>query len=157
MHCMQLKKDFSYGMIPYCKQTPSDPLYFIGYQDHGLGTTGWKFPKGHKEAGETDLETAQRETNEETSIFIARDDVETKRVFTEQYVQGHMRKYEPKSRLVRKTNTYFLGSVRNEVRGSERLNHEFNRGGWLPAEVVAQRLVASSQSFFRKAHSYITD
>jgi 8-oxo-dGTP pyrophosphatase MutT (NUDIX family) len=154
---MQLKKDFSYGMIPYCRQTGSAPLYFIGYQNHGLGTTGWKFPKGHKEAGETDLETAQRETNEEASIFIAQDNVNTKRVFTEQYVQGHMQKDEPKSRLVRKTNTYYLGCVRNTVRGSEQLNHEFSKGVWLPAEEVAQRLVASSQNFFRKAHSHITD
>lgn len=60
-----MKKDFSYGVIPIIKNGP-EPMFLLV---HLAGKGGyWGFPKGHKDPGESDLETARRELMEETGI-----------------------------------------------------------------------------------------
>ena len=46
-----------------------DKVLIIGARtDHGV--LYWSFPKGHQEEGETDIETAMRETKEEVGIDV---------------------------------------------------------------------------------------
>lgn len=46
-----------------------DKVLLIGAKDDE-GNLFWSFPKGHQEIGETDIETAVRETKEETGFLI---------------------------------------------------------------------------------------
>lgn len=60
-----MKQDFSYGVIPIVKTGSKTEFLLI----HLAGEGGyWGFPKGHKDPGESDLETAKRELREETGI-----------------------------------------------------------------------------------------
>ena len=66
----------------------------------------WDLPKGHAEPDESLLETALRETEEETGIPPADIEVDDRfRFVTEYYVQGKKRG------SYRKRVTYFLGTI----------------------------------------------
>lgn len=54
----------SCGVIPYRKN--GDSVEYLLLFQHGSKT--WSFPKGHMEAGETELDTALRELREETGM-----------------------------------------------------------------------------------------
>ena len=57
------------GAIVYRKTDTGKPLFLVVKDNHG----NWGFPKGHKEEGESDIETALRELEEE--IGIKKDEV----------------------------------------------------------------------------------
>ena len=79
----------------------------LGYRDKGRGTEllllkhkyggHWSFPKGHMEAGETEIQTALREVKEETGLSIDLQDG-----------FRHAVEYFPKPN-VKKQVVYFLG------------------------------------------------
>ncbi len=52
-----------------CIILEGDKVLLIGAKDDE-GKLFWSFPKGHQEANETDIETAIRETKEETGLDI---------------------------------------------------------------------------------------
>ena len=56
-------REISAGIVVF-RQTSEGPKFLILYH----GGNYWNFPKGHFEAGENDLETALRETEEETGL-----------------------------------------------------------------------------------------
>lgn len=60
-----MKKEKSCG----CIILKDDEVLLIGARDHD-GKLFWSFPKGHQEEGETDIETAIRETNEEVGLEV---------------------------------------------------------------------------------------
>lgn len=64
-----------------CITVKGDKVLLIGAKDDE-GKLFWAFPKGHQEAGETDIETAIRETKEEIGIDV-------KIVDTEPIKTGH--------------------------------------------------------------------
>ncbi len=88
-------KEMAFGMIPVFKT--KDRYSFLLIQ-HNAGH--WAFPKGHSEKGESELETAKREFEEETGIknYNIIDNVS----FTESYI------YNKKQKPVNKTVKYFL-------------------------------------------------
>lgn len=57
-----MKKDISYGIIPFIMNENGEYEFFTIYQKEKYRG----FPKGHKEGEETDIETAIRELREET-------------------------------------------------------------------------------------------
>ena len=59
----KMTQDYGYGVIPVRKVGDGFEYLIIHHQ---IGH--WGFPKGHKEAGESDLEAAKRELVEETGI-----------------------------------------------------------------------------------------
>ncbi len=61
---MSTKLDFSYGIIPIKKDEQNEWQFLIVQHNEGH----WGFPKGHKEGKESDLESAQREFQEETGV-----------------------------------------------------------------------------------------
>ena len=91
--------DFSCGVIPY--RLVDGQRQFLLIQ-HKAGH--WAFPKGHPEAGETDLQTARRELAEETGISAV--EIDEARPFEEHY---HFTKRSGKQ--VSKRVLYFLGRV----------------------------------------------
>ena len=52
-----------------CIILKGDKVLLIGAKDDE-GELFWSFPKGHQEDGETDVETAIRETKEETNLDV---------------------------------------------------------------------------------------
>ncbi|MFI0434271.1 MAG: bis(5'-nucleosyl)-tetraphosphatase [Parachlamydiaceae bacterium] len=60
-----MKKDSSCGIIPL--RIHHDEWQILLIQHH---SGHWGFPKGHPEIGETPLQTAKRELNEETGLII---------------------------------------------------------------------------------------
>lgn len=87
------------------------------------------FPKGHVEAKETELETARRETEEETAL-------------TDYEVHPHYR-YEMtyaarrKGKLWNKTVVYFSAHLRH---GTVRLSREHSAYDWLPLDQAIEAL-----------------
>ncbi|MCF6276223.1 MAG: NUDIX domain-containing protein [Candidatus Magasanikbacteria bacterium] len=59
-------KDFSFGVVPVFKE--GDKLLFLLIQHLHEKGGHWAFPKGHPEVGETEIESAKRELEEETGV-----------------------------------------------------------------------------------------
>ena len=59
-----MKKEKSCGAIVFYLEGDKEQILLIKHANSGH----WSFPKGHVEAGETELETAVREIKEETGV-----------------------------------------------------------------------------------------
>ena len=68
-----------------CIIVDNDKVLLIGARDDE-GNMFWSFPKGHQEGGETDIETAIRETKEEVGLDV--EIVEPEPIVTGHYVHG---------------------------------------------------------------------
>lgn len=62
------KEEFSCGIIPL-RRTKDREILEVLLVQHRAGNY-WGFPKGHKEEGELDFETASRELLEETGLLV---------------------------------------------------------------------------------------
>ncbi len=91
-------REKSFGIIPVYKRG-REHLYLV--VKHRAGH--WAFPKGHAEKGESDIEAATRELREETGINQIR--ICKTKIFEEEY------SFTRKKKKVKKTVTYFLGTV----------------------------------------------
>jgi 8-oxo-dGTP pyrophosphatase MutT (NUDIX family) len=98
----------------------------------------WAFPKGHAEKGESEIDAALRELEEETGIADV--ELDTRRVFEERYIKtfrGDAR------RLVRKTVRYYIGEVaspRVKVQVEEIQDHRW------ATTAEARKLITYSES-----------
>ena|SRR3990167_6165387 len=63
-----IQKDYSFGVVPLKKDEEGVKVLIIVHK----GGKHWGFPKGHKDEGETDFETAKRELKEETGLSLHR-------------------------------------------------------------------------------------
>ncbi len=135
-----MKQDRSYGVIPALVKD-GQALYLL--VQHRAGH--WAFPKGHAEAGESDLEAARRELLEETGIGDC--DIVPEPAFSESYV------IKQKGDAVEKTVKYYLGFARSsDVRVQE---SEIAAYCWLGYDDALKRLTfEEARSLFRAAHSH---
>lgn len=62
---MKFERDMSYGVVPLQKR---GGVWKILLVHHIAGH--WSFPKGHREEGESEVETASRELEEETGLHV---------------------------------------------------------------------------------------
>lgn len=62
---MKTESDMSYGIVPLQKR---DGTWKVLLVHHIAGH--WSFPKGHRERGESEIETASRELEEETGLTV---------------------------------------------------------------------------------------
>lgn len=101
---------------------------------HEASEDRWCFPKGHIEPGESALEAARREVEEETGLTVFS--------LQEELATITYRFYQPRrDRSVVKTSIYYLG---RSARAVPRLEPGFDRFVWArPAE--ARRLVSYDQ------------
>lgn len=90
----------------------------------------WGFPKGHSEEGESLIETARRETQEETGIT----DLEIIDGFA---ISDSYRVNAPRKAGYRKTVTYFLAKT---PRAQHVQSHEHVDSAWLPYDEALSRL-----------------
>ena len=101
----------------------------------------WDFPKGHKEEGESDRETAIREVLEETGLIV-------------RLIDGFKEKtkYSPKPG-VDKTVTYYLGFSMGKVTIQEEEIMEFE---YLPYEEALEKITFNeSKEVIRAAKQFI--
>jgi len=95
-------EDFSCGVIPYRNKDGQRQFLLI---QHKAGH--WAFPKGHPDAGETYLDTARRELEEETGIRDV--NLDTDHLFEESYIFT-----KRSGKTVNKRVLYFLGKVASD-------------------------------------------
>jgi len=91
--------DFSYGIIPFCVV---DWVVQVLLIQHVYGNH-WSFPKWHKNIGESDLDAARREFEEETGVveYSVLENISFESVY----------KYKKSEDLINKTVKYFLAEV----------------------------------------------
>jgi bis(5'-nucleosidyl)-tetraphosphatase len=61
-----MKREYSFGIVPLKQLENVSHVLLIFHK----GGRHWSFPKGRKDPGETDLETAKRELKEETGLDV---------------------------------------------------------------------------------------
>ena len=114
-------------------------------------TDRWDLPKGHVDAGETDLECALRELEEETGITAADVEIDPDFRFTLQYEVAYRR---TGGRRQTKTLLIFLGRLQREVSitPTEHLGYEWF--DWSPPHAIQEQtidpLLASVDEFLRR-------
>jgi bis(5'-nucleosidyl)-tetraphosphatase len=109
------------------------------------GEGHWDFPKGHVEKGETELETARRETEEETGISR----LDIVRGFRES--MGYFYKRDRKT--FHKEVIYFLART---DQGAVTLSDEHTGSEWLPyAEAYSRLTFPNAKDMLKKAESFL--
>lgn len=115
----------SAGIIVYRINSENIPEFLLLNGD----AIGWGFPKGHIDKGENLVQTAKRETYEETSLKISKLEPgfkqEVKYFLKKNWSTGKQYKI-PKLKMV----TYFLAEVPYE--SNVRISHEHVGFVWLP-------------------------
>lgn len=137
-------KERSAGAVVFYP-TPDGPEYLL----LRYGGGNWGFPKGHVEAGETDVQAAQREVAEETGIEIAaqrrldgfEDDTDYR------FRRGHT--------LVEKdVRFYLIESATREVK----ISHEHSGYAWLPyPQALARVSFEGPRRILQGAHAFLMD
>ncbi|GAB4218018.1 MAG: NUDIX domain-containing protein [Synechococcales cyanobacterium] len=122
-----MRQDFAYGVIPIVTSQPPQFLLIAHHKGH------WGFPKGHKEAAESDEEAALRELAEETGLvgIPILDDVS----FTETYTFER-----PDGEAVHKTNRYFVALIPPPPPPVTVQASEVSEYAWLTAPEAQQQL-----------------
>lgn len=135
---MVARQEHSAGVVLYT----GDPReYLLLHYPSGH----WDFPKGHVEAGETDLQAALREVQEETAIR----EVELHPKFLHTF--GYY--YKREGSTVRKTVSYFVGRVpAKEVQ----VSHEHRGFVWLPYEKAYEKITyRNAKELLERAEKFV--
>lgn len=122
----------SYGVIPLRKTARGIEMLLIDQKDarNAAGDTYWTFPKGTPEKGETSLETATRETREETGIEC--EDIDPTFSYDDHYT------FSAGLTQISKTVTYYIGRAKaGEVVVQEK---EVRDHAWLPLSEARAKL-----------------
>lgn len=135
-------KERSAGAVVF-STTPEGPEYLL----LRYGGGNWGFPKGHVEAGETDVQAAQREVGEETGIPIEQqrlvdgfeDDTDYR------FRRGHT--------LVEKDVRFFLIEAGTR---DVKISHEHSGYAWLPySQALARVSFEGPRRILQAAHAFI--
>lgn len=135
-------KERSAGAVVFVPAAEGPEYLLLRY-----GAGYWGFPKGHVEAGETDVVAAQREVEEETGIPVAQ-----QRLF-EGFEDDTDYKFRRGSILVEKDVRFFLIEAgTREVK----LSHEHSGYAWLPYGPALERVsFEGPRRILQAAHSFI--
>jgi 8-oxo-dGTP pyrophosphatase MutT (NUDIX family) len=132
---------YSAGVIVYDINEHNEPLYLL--LKYGAGH--WDFAKGKIEKGESKIQAALRELQEEAGITAHLDDnfEETfSYIFTDYNKQ-----------LTQKTVYFFIGSATST---SITLSHEHIDYAWLPYKKALETLTfENAKKVLKKAHAYL--
>ena len=129
---MNVVKDESFGIIPFCKQGDDWKVFLI--HQYGTGDVFWTFPKGHAEAGESPEYAAKRELLEETGIIVVELATDTPLMQSYQFQQEGV--------TISKTVTYFVGIAKDPSHALQ--VEEVKDGGWFSCAAARERLTHDS-------------
>ena len=118
-------REQSFGIIPLKKENSSWMVFLVLLKKGGH----WGFPKGHANLGETPLETAKRELQEETGLLV-------EEVLHNEPIVESYQFYKEKT-LVLKEVSYFLSRVKGEIQLQE---IEIQEGKWVFLEKALEIL-----------------
>lgn len=137
-------KERSAGAVVF-SQTAEGPEYLL----LRYGGGNWGFPKGHVEAGETDVIAAQREVAEETGIPIEQQKL------LDGFTDDTDYRFRRGSTLVEKDVVFFLiESGQREVK----LSHEHSGYAWLPYGQALQRISFDGpKRILQAAHAFLME
>lgn len=99
-----MKKDESFGIIPFSQKTGEWRVFLIQHRKGGY----WGFPKGHKEPGEAPLDAAKRELFEETNLEVEK--LLASAPFQETY------QFMIEGERIQKTVSYYLAEVTGDAK-----------------------------------------
>lgn len=98
----------------------------------------WDLPKGHCDRGESDLETALRETEEETGIQATQIAVDDAFRFTLRYPVCYKRSGDE---VFEKQVTYFLGEIEEPVTPTLTEHQSFQWFDWSPPHAIQTQTI----------------
>ena len=135
-------KERSAGAVVFVPAAEGPEYLLLRY-----GAGYWGFPKGHVEAGETDVVAAQREVMEETGIPVAQQKL------LDGFEDDTDYKFRRGSILVEKDVRFFLIEAgTREVK----LSHEHSGYAWLPYGPALERVsFEGPRRILQAAHSFI--
>jgi len=137
-------KERSAGAVVY-STTPEGPEYLL----LRYGGGNWGFPKGHVEAGETDVIAAQREVEEETGIPIAM------QTLLEGFEDDTDYRFRRGHTLVEKDVRFYL--IEAQTR-DVKISHEHSGYAWLPYAQALQRVsFEGPRRILQAAHAFIME
>lgn len=133
--------DQAFGIVPLFRQDGDDQFLLI---QHKAGH--WGFPKGHAEAGETAVDAACREFEEETGITAYH--LLDHTPFVESY------RLVKKGKTIEKTVTYFVAFVQStEVTYQEKEIQDYT---WLPFREALERITfIQSKELLTQVNQYL--
>ncbi len=118
----------------------------------------WNFPKGGVEAGEREIDTAQREVREETGLDNFKI-IPGFRTGEQYYYRGHKDhpKIEERDKIITKAVTFYLIEARNK---DVKISHEHEGFEWNDFDGTTRRLrknraYKKSQGILESANRYI--
>lgn len=115
----------SFGIVPFLNEKGTWKVLLILHQKGNH----WGFPKGKANPGETPLEAASRELNEETGLIVTR--ILRDHPLTEQY------QFRRKKQLIVKTVQYFSALVQGDLKLQE---EEIREAKWVTIPEALQQL-----------------
>ncbi|MBF0215929.1 MAG: NUDIX domain-containing protein [Candidatus Omnitrophica bacterium] len=130
-----MRKEYSGGFLVFCKTADGLKCLVIYSERNKI----WGFPKGHLEDGETELEAALRETEEETGIKS----LKVIDGFREEDVYGTLsNRPGKKGESIEKHSVYFLAFTSSEKVNVD--NKEITAYEWLDEEASVERIAFDS-------------
>lgn len=137
-------KERSAGAVVFAHATEAPEYLLLRY-----GGGNWGFPKGHVEAGETDVQAAQREVAEETGIPL------DQQVLLDGFADDTDYRFRRGSTLVEKDVIFFLiESRQREVK----ISHEHSGYAWLPYAQALQRIsFEGPKRILQAAHAFLME
>ena len=137
-----MKREHSFGIIPFSKQNGEWKVFLILHQKGH-----WGFPKGRPSEGEKNERTAIREFQEETGLLIER--FLSASPFSEHY------RFEREGERVDKTVSYYPAIIT----GTQTLQvEEVKEGKWLTFSEAHQTITfPESQNLFQRALDELHD
>ena len=135
-------KERSAGAVVFVPAAEGPEYLLLRY-----GAGYWGFPKGHVEDGETDVQAAQREVEEETGIQVAQQRL------LEGFEDDTDYKFRRGSILVEKdVRFYLIEASTREVK----LSHEHSGYAWLPYAPALERVsFEGPRRILQSAHLFI--
>ncbi len=140
-------KDESFGVVPVISMD-GRVIFCLVYSKKNAH---WGFPKGHKDAEESDQEAALRELEEETGI-VGVDLIDSMHL-TEEF------SFEKKGSLCEKTVKYFIGIVKSTEHSTPQdFKEEISEIRWVDYD-EAQKLITFPERkiVLEKANNYIVN
>jgi len=140
-----LPQERSAGIIVFKRDNQDKPIYLLLHYEEGH----WDFPKGRMEEGETEMEAARRELQEETGL----DDVEFVSLFNEKINYKLLRE----GKETYKTVQFFLAETLNDEIKLQEDPIEHLDFKWLYFDKALEQLTYdNAKELLKKANKVLT-